>query len=160
MIKLNLNFSQTLNFDKKDLIIYKESSLSLKDQNAQKNENNLNFSYSELRKEIYITLNNKIFVVKNNFDDIFSDVLEISHKIVKASNIINFIVEDPYAFIFYENKVHINFINDMEKPLESIEIDNNNFKYLYIKPVNNLYKQKKFNLESELINYSDILHLK
>ena len=39
-------------------------------------------------------------------------------------------------------------------------MENNTYKYLYVKPVNNLYKQKKFNLETELINYSDILHLK
>ena len=118
------------------------------------------FSYSELRKEIYIIYNNKIFVVKNNFDDIFSDVLEISHKIIKATNIVNFVVEDPYAFIFFENKIQINFINDIDKPLESIDMDFNTYKVLYVKRINNLYKQKKFDLENELINYSDMLHLK
>jgi hypothetical protein len=99
-------------------------------------------------------------VIKNNFDDIFSDVLEISHKITKPIKIQSFIVEDPYAFIFFENKIQINFINDIDKPLESIDIDGSNYKCNYVKPVNSLYKRKKIDLENELINYSDILHLK
>jgi hypothetical protein len=113
-------------FMKKDISIYKTDITSnYNDSSIKFNEysKDITFNYSKLTNCLYLTVLNKIFVVKNNFTDFFAEEFEVIEKITKQSFIFLVKIEDPYIFIGIDGKIYIHFILNLEKCIEFVNLE-------------------------------------
>lgn len=144
---------------KKDSVIFKNDNKS-NDSEALKD---LKINLSKMTNLFYLTTNNKIFLIKNSYSEIFLEEFEIVEKITKPSVITQIIMQDPFLFLLIENKVYIHFILDLIKPIEVVTLDfaltNYNFNLRLIKDTGLLQKIQKLNYVTNLIQYRDQIHL-
>lgn len=155
----NISLTQNINFN-----------MNLANCNSFENFKNIEFlkefiiAYSDLTEVYYFVILNKIFLIENSFHEFTNNDKDfnVSETIYKNLPITYFIIEDPYAFIFMDNKIHIHFITDLKKPLEIINLEytfsltNNKICY---KKINEFFKQTKSNLFSDLIEYNDVFQM-
>jgi hypothetical protein len=168
--KFKLNFAKfdynnktykSLSFSKKDLSIYKNESLV-----SDKSNENLKdtfFVISNITSYVYIIQQNKIFLIKNSFNNQHDEDFEVMEKITKHNQIQQAIIVDPYMFMYLDNKVYIYCILDLNKCLEVYDLElpsiNYNLTNVYYRDINLLMKLNKLNLEDGVIQYNDSLHL-
>ena len=121
-------------------------------------------TYSELTEFYYFVILNKIFVIENSIHEFSNSDKDfiIKEKIYKNYPISFFLIEDPYIFIFMDNKIHVHFCLDLKKPLEIISLECpfslSNCKIAF-KHLNQFFKETKANLFNDLIEYNDVFHM-
>ena len=120
--------------------------------------------YSFLTESYYFVILNKIFIIDNTIHEFSNSDKDfvLKEKIYKNFPISYFIIEDPYAYIFMDNKIHIHFCTDLKKPLEIINLEytfslaNNKITY---KKLNQFFNENKANLFNDLIEFNDVFHM-
>lgn len=164
----NLNSSSGSNFSSQ--ISNANFNMNLSNLNSFEAFKNLEFlkelmiTYSELTEFYYLVILNKIFVIENSIHEFSNSDKDfaIKEKIYKNYPISFFLVEDPYIFIFMDNKIHVHFCLDLKKPLEIISLEYtfslSNSKIAF-KRLNQFFRETKANLFNNLIEYNDVFHM-
>lgn len=124
----------------------------------------LMITYSDLTEFYYLVILNKIFVVENSIHELANSDKDfiIKEKIYKNHPISFFIAEDPYIFIFMDNKIHVHFCLDLRKPLEIISLEYSfslSTSKIAYKRLNQFFRETKANLFNDLIEYNDVFHM-
>lgn len=160
----NLNSSSTSGFSN---INNTNFNMNLTNLNTFDSFKNLEFlkeliiAYSEITENYYFAILNKIFVIENSIHEFSNSDKDfiVKEKIYKNFPISFLLVEDPYIFIFMDNKIQVHFCLDLKKPLEIITLENpfslSNNKLTH-KQLNKFFKETKANLYNDLIEYNDV----
>jgi hypothetical protein len=159
----NLNYNEGSNrffsLNKKDMQFLKKE---IGEPNKINDTKEILIKYSKLNKSIYLSVNNKIFVLKDCYSEIFLEDYEIIDKVNLPGDAYEIILEDPYICIFVTNKIYIYSILDLHKSIEIIELSSNyfyfNYKILFKKDLYFLHKLNKLKFEKNIIEYSDLIH--
>ena len=135
---------------------------NLKNKNIEAYKN-IQFEYSNLSNVIFMSFLNKIFLIQSVYCPktmkfIINSThtkLEIIDKVTKANIIQNTFVKDPYFILITDQKIYIYFIFDIQRCIESAEIDIS-FDLLATKQIFLLNNLSLLNYEYDIIQYNDI----